>query len=108
MTTRAKPRSFTTGEVKEVIRLYHEGKTQAETGKILGRHSGVISHVWKDNGLSRRVKFTAEKLAKIKYMDSKGYSCTRMSVELGVSENTVRRKCEKLGITRKNKTGEKK
>lgn len=77
---KAKPIPFTTGEVKEVIRLYHEGKTRAETGKILGRHSGVISHVWKNNGLARRVKFTPEKLAKIKYMDDKGYSCTRMSV----------------------------
>lgn len=105
---KAKPRPFTTSEVKEVIRLHGEGKTQAETGKILGRHAGVISHVWKSNGLARRVKFTPEKLAKIKYMDDKGYSCTRMSVELGVSENTIRRKCSELGINRKNKTGEKK
>lgn len=105
---KAKPRPFTTGEVKEVIRLYHEGKTQVETGKILGRHSGVISHVWKSNGLARRFKFDDELNQKVIRARNRGRTYTSISIEIGVPETTLKRHCKKLGITRKNKTGEKK
>ncbi len=105
---KAKPRPFTTSEVREVIRLHSEGKTQAETGKILGRHAGSISRVWMSNGLTRRFKFDDELNARVIKARKRGRTYTSISIEIGVPETTLKRHCKKLGITRKNKTGEKK
>ncbi len=106
--SKAKPRPFTTSEVREVIRLHSEGKTRAETGRILGRRSGVISHVWKNNGLTRRFKFDDELNAKVIKARKRGRTYTSISIEIGVPETTLKRHCKNLGITRNNKTGEKK
>ncbi len=103
--SRAKPRPFTTGEVKEVIRMYHEGLTQAETGKVLNRHPGVISHVWKDNGLTKRYKITPEIEASLKDMNRRNWTYIRMSIETGIPETTLKRHCKKLNIKYKGGTG---
>ena len=106
--SRSKPRPFTTSKVKEAVRLHKEGKTQAETGKILGRHPGVIHHAWKANGLTRGFVFDNKLNEKIIKARKRGRTYTSISIEIGVPETTLKRHCKNLGITRKNKIGEKK
>ena len=102
---RAKPRPFTTSEVKEAIRLHKEGKTQAETGKILGRHPGVVHHVWKANGLTRRNKITPELESSLKGMNRRKWTYIRMSIETEIPETTLKRYFKKLNIKYKGGRG---
>ena len=105
MTTKSKPRPFTTGEVREVIRMYNEGFSQAETGKALNRQPGVISHVWRANGLTRRFKITPEFEASLKDMNRRKWTYVRMSIETGIPETTLKRYCKKLNIKYKGGKG---
>ena len=103
--SKAKPRPFTTGEVREVIRMYNEGFSQAETGKALNRQPGVISHVWRANGLTRRFKITPEFEASLKDMNRRKWTYVRMSIETGIPETTLKRYCKKLSIKYKGGKG---